>query len=69
MVTTSRPASVGYAEAVLSGPLLGLAVLPLIALRLTLWRAGLLRDPTDALIACLYYPVFRVWAGYGGFGI
>jgi hypothetical protein len=27
------------------------------------------RDSTDALIVCLYYPVFRVWAGYGGFGI
>ena len=36
MVTTSRPASVGYAEAVLSGALLGLVVLPLIALRLAL---------------------------------
>ena len=27
--------------------------------------AALARDSTDALIVCLYYPVFRVWAGYG----
>ena len=28
-----------------------------------------LRDFTDALIVFPYYPVFRVWAGYGGIGI
>ena len=27
------------------------------------------RDSTDTLIVYLYYSVFRVWAGYGGFGI
>ena len=27
------------------------------------------RDSTDALIVYLYHPVFRVWAGYGAFGI
>ena len=27
------------------------------------------RASTDAPIVYLYYPVFRVWAGYGGFGI
>ena len=31
--------------------------------------AALARDSTDAMIVYLYYPVFRVWAGYGGFGI
>ena len=27
------------------------------------------RDPTDAPLVYLYYPVFRTWAGYGAFGI
>ena len=29
----------------------------------------LARDSTDSPLVCLYYYVFRVWAGYNGFGI
>ncbi len=47
------------------------------ALRLTLWRAtgstgawpGLSVISRMLLIVCMYCPGFRVWAGYGGFGI
>jgi hypothetical protein len=31
--------------------------------------AALASDSTDSPLVCLYYHVFRVWAGYGGFGI
>jgi len=40
-----------------------------------LWGVGVqaagrdTRDSTDVLLVCLYYPVFRIWAGYVGFGI
>ena len=40
-----------------------------------LWGVGDLglrratRNPTHVPLVYLYYSVFRVWAGYGGFGI